>query len=317
MQAKLFRQLYRIRRTEEEIARIYPSDKIKSPVHLSIGQEFVAVGVASALEPGDAAFGTYRGHALYLAMGGDLPRMLAELYGKATGCAGGKGGSMHLVAPEVGFYGASAVVGTTIPHAVGCALANVLRGNDRVALSMFGDGAVEEGVFWESLNFAVVRKLPVLFVCENNFYAIHSSLQRRQPATSISERVRGFGLPTRCIDSGDVLELMAASREAVAALRRGEGPQFLEVHAYRWKEHVGPNEDWAAGYRAEADAARWRQNDPVRTLGAALAAAERSAIEAEVEAEIAAAITFAEESPWPPPEALYADVWGGAREPLT
>jgi TPP-dependent pyruvate/acetoin dehydrogenase alpha subunit len=309
MNAALYRQLYRIRRTEEEIARIYPSDKIKSPVHLSIGQEFVSVGIAAALERGDAAFGTYRGHALYLAMGGDLGGMMAELYGKSTGCAGGKGGSMHLIAKEQGFYGSSAVVGTTIPHAVGCALAFHLRGQDRVALSMFGDGAVEEGVFWESLNFAVIRQLPVLFVCENNFYAIHSGLHQRQPATTITRRVEGFGLPCRRVESGDVHEVIAAAKEAVAAIRRGEGPQFLEVLAYRWKEHVGPNEDWAAGYRSEQDIHPWRERDAVRVVGDALPPEERRAVEAAVEAEIAAAIDLAEESPWPPLEALVADVW--------
>ena len=310
-EANLYRQLLRIRRAEEEIARIYPSDRIKSPVHLSIGQEFVSVGLAAALEPGDVAFGTYRGHALYLAMGGDLPAMMAELFGKATGCAAGKGGSMHLVAPEAGFYGASAVVGTTIPHAVGAALAASMRGESTVTLSVFGDGAVEEGVFWESLNFAVLRRLPVLFVCENNFYAIHSSLAQRQPATTITERVAGFGLPVTRLESGDVLELRDAAREAVAAIRRGEGPRFLEVLAYRWKEHVGPNEDWAAGYRSRDEAASWERNDPVKRVGELLAAEERRRIDAEVEAEVAAAVRFAEESPWPDEEALYAHVLAG------
>lgn len=307
--SEFFRQLYRIRRAEEEIARLYPSDRIKSPVHLSIGQEFISVGVCASLEPGDAAFGTYRSHALYLARGGDLAGMMAELYGKATGCAGGKGGSMHLVATGQGFFGASAVVGTTIPHAVGCALAYAMRGSDRVAVAMFGDGAVEEGVFWESLNFAALRRLPVLFVCENNFYAIHSHVRNRQPATTICERVAGFGLRTRRVESGDVLEVLSASQDAVAALRRGEGPQFLEVLAYRWREHVGPNEDWQAGYRPAEEAAAWQANDQVARLRERLAPEESGAIEAAVEAELAAAIAFAEGSPVPPPTALYTDVY--------
>jgi TPP-dependent pyruvate/acetoin dehydrogenase alpha subunit len=306
--SEFFRQLYRIRRAEEEIARLYPTDKIKSPVHLSIGQEFVSVGVCASLGPGDATFGTYRSHALYLASGGDLAAMMAELYGKATGCAAGKGGSMHLVSMEHGFFGASAVVGTTIPHAVGCALAFAMRGRDRVAVAMFGDGAVEEGVFWESLNFAAVRRLPVLFVCENNFYAIHSHVAKRQPGTRISDRVAAFGLRARRVESGDVFEVQAASQAAVAALRRGEGPQFIEVLAYRWKEHVGPNEDWQFGYRFPEEATFWRENDQVQRVRQRLAPEESAAIEEAVEAELAAALAFAEESPVPASKALYTDV---------
>jgi len=309
MDEALFRKLYLIRRIEEEIARIYPSDKIKSPVHLSIGQEFVSVGACHCLEAEDAAFGTYRGHALYLAKGGDLKEMVAELYGKETGCARGKGGSMHLVAPEVGFFGASAVVGTTIPHAVGYALAQCLQGKPGVALSIFGDGAVEEGVFWESLNFAVLRRLPVIFLCENNLYAIHSRLRDRQPSTTITERVRGFGIPATRIDSGSLDELIAAMRESIAAVRAGEGPRFIECVAYRWKEHVGPNEDWRFGYRAADEAASWMDNDQVKVFGERLAPERRRAIEAQVEDEVAAAIAFAEASAFPASEALYTDVF--------
>src|SRR5439155_4707591 len=182
---QLYRSLYRIRRVEEEIARVYPTDRIKSPVHLSIGQEAVSVGICSALRADDVVFGTYRGHALYLAKGGDLKQMVAELYGKVTGCARGKGGSMHLVDAAHGVMGASAVVGTTIPHAVGYAYAMKLRGEDRIVVSFFGDGATDEGVFDESLNFAALKRLPILFVCENNSYAIHTHQVRRQAQANI------------------------------------------------------------------------------------------------------------------------------------
>src|SRR2546425_11905807 len=191
---QLYRSLYRIRRAEEEIARVYPSDKVKSPVHLSIGQEAVSVGVCEALRSGDVVFGTYRGHALYLAKGGDLKRMIAELYGKATGCTKGKGGSMHLIAPEHGVMGASAVVGTTIANAVGYAYGLRYRREDAIVASFFGDGATEEGVFAESLNFAVLKRLPVLFVCENNQYAIHTHQSRRQGTPAICDRARAYGL---------------------------------------------------------------------------------------------------------------------------
>src|SRR5262249_50909889 len=193
MYERLYRSLYRIRRIEEEVARVYPTDKIKSPVHLSIGQEAVSVGVCAALEPRDVVFGTYRGHALYLAKGGDMRRLVAELFGKATGCARGKGGSMHLIDTEAGGMGTSAVVGTTIANAVGYAYALQYRRRDAVVASFFGDGATEEGAFAESLNFAALKRLPVLFVCENNRYAIHTHQDRRQGLPDICRRARAYG----------------------------------------------------------------------------------------------------------------------------
>jgi TPP-dependent pyruvate/acetoin dehydrogenase alpha subunit len=266
MYERLYRSLYRIRRLEEEVARIYPTDKIKSPVHLSIGQEQVSVGVCEALAPQDIVFGTYRGHALYLAKGGDLKRMVAELYGKATGCTKGKGGSMHLIAPNQGMMGTSAVVGTTIANAVGYAYAlryrcphvcNVpgarqvenLPHNHAIVASFFGDGATEEGVFAESLNFAVLKRLPILFVCENNRYAIHTHQSRRQGRPEICARARAQGLPAERIDGNDLVFLCERAKEVVARIRSGAGPWFLEVLTYRWKEHVGPGEDYHLGYR--------------------------------------------------------------------
>src|SRR5205807_463709 len=195
MHARLYRALLRIRRVEEEVARVYPTDRIKSPVHLSIGQEAVSVGVCEALRPDDVVFGTYRGHAMYLAKGGDLNAMVAELYGRSTGCTRGKGGSMHLIDPEAGVLGTSAVVGTTIANAAGYAYALKLRRSDAVVVSFFGDGATEEGVFAETLNFAVLKRLPVLFVCENNGYAIHTQQTRRQGKPDIRGRAEAFGMP--------------------------------------------------------------------------------------------------------------------------
>jgi TPP-dependent pyruvate/acetoin dehydrogenase alpha subunit len=307
---RFFRSLYRIRRVEEEIARVYPTDKIKSPVHLAIGQEAVSVGVCSALAPGDVVSGTYRSHALYLAKGGDLGRMLAELYAKATGCARGKGGSMHLVDPAAGVLGTSAVVGTTIPVAVGYAYASKVRGRDTVVASVFGDGAVEEGVFHESLNFAALRKVPVLFVCENNFYAIHSPQRTRQSSLDLVGRARSYGIGAERVENGDVREIHARTAAAVAAIRGGGGPRFLECLTYRWKEHVGPREDFDAGYRSRREAEPWFERDEVARVGARLAAAVRADIEAEVEAEIREAFEFAETSPAPDPAELYTDVFG-------
>jgi pyruvate dehydrogenase E1 component alpha subunit len=306
---RLYRSLRQIRRAEEEIARIYPSDKIKSPVHLSIGQEAVAVGVCDVLKPEDVVSPTYRGHAAFLAKGGSLNGMFAELYGKATGVAHGKGGSMHLIDMSHGVLGASAVVGTTIPLAVGFALAFKRQRSDRVVVAFFGDGATEEGVFTESLNFAALHKLPILFVCENNFYAIHTPVTRRWATQRLCERVETYGIPNRCIEDGDVLKLREEAAAAVARLRRGEGPAFIECRTYRWLEHVGPNEDFDAGYRASTEREPWVQSDQLIKIGALITDARRSAIDDEVEGEIKDAIAFAESSPFPDISALYTNVF--------
>ena len=304
--ARLYRSLRRIRRVEEEVIRIYPTDKIKSPVHLSIGQEAVSVGVCEALRREDIVFGTYRNHALYLAKGGDLKALMAELYGKATGCAKGKGGSMHLVDIAAGVMGGSAVVATTIPQEVGYALALQLQGKSQIVVSFFGDGAVEEGAFHESLNFAALKKLPVIFVCENNLYAIHSKLSDRQLLDNIPDRASSYGMNAERIESNDVLRI----HERIAAVRAtGAGPWFFECMTYRWKEHVGPGEDFQGGYRSRAEARMWMESDQVARLGAMLEPATREHINREVEAEIAAAIAYAVASPFPPSAALYTDVF--------
>jgi TPP-dependent pyruvate/acetoin dehydrogenase alpha subunit len=304
----------RIRRVEEEIARVYPTDVIKSPVHLSIGQESVSVGLCEALRPEDAAFGTYRSHALYLAKGGNLRAMIAELYGKATGCAKGKGGSMHLIDVAAGVYGASAVVGTTIPHAVGYAYAVKLRRESRVVLCVFGDGAVDEGVFYESLNFAALKRLPILFACENNQYAIHTHQRTRQHAPDVCARAESLGVPAERIDDADVRAIAARAAHAVNGMRGGDaGPFLLECMTYRWKEHVGPGEDYALGYRDRSEAEPWVRNDQVAKLAAELDPVERKRIEDAVESEIADAFRFAEQSPFPDAAELYTDVYGTPR----
>lgn len=318
MLARLHRSLYRIRRVEEEIARVYPTDCIKSPVHLSIGQEAVSVGVCEALRPSDIVFGTYRGHALYLAKGGDLRAMIAELYGKVTGCARGKGGSMHLIATDAGMMGASAVVGTTIPNAVGYAYALKQRRAARrqpdvehapIVVSFFGDGATEEGVFSESLNFAVLKQLPILFVCENNQYAIHTHQRQRQGNPDICGRARSFGMPAARIEDNDVLAVHEHAKGVIEDIRLGRGPSFLEAMTYRWTEHVGPGQDFHLGYRTKEDAQRWRDDDQVARLAGMVDSAERARIETEVEEEIAEAFAFAEESEFPDASDLTAHVF--------
>lgn len=300
---RMFRETLRIRLVEERIIGIYHTDRIQSPVHLSIGQEAVAVGVCAPLRRGDLLFGSYRSHAFYMAKGGDLKAMFAELYGKATGGAKGKAGSMHLTAPEVGFMGSSAVVASTIPHAVGAALAARRLGRDQLVVAVFGDGATEEGVYHESANFAALHRLPVLFVCENNGWAVHSPISSRQ-AYRIEALTAAYGIRTGRVEEGwDFEAVRRAVSEAADRVRAGGGPEFLEVRTVRYREHVGPGEDFAAGYRDEAEVRAWAAKDPL-TVHAALTAELTPGIEAEIDE----AMAFAEESPWPSPEELLTDV---------
>lgn len=306
-----YRSLYRIRRVEEEIARLYPSDKIKSPVHLSIGQEAIAVGVCAALRPADVVFGSYRSHAYYLAKGGDLKRMLAELYGKSTGCAKGKGGSMHLVDVVHGVMGASAVVGTTIANAVGYAYALKLKGKDDLVASFFGDGATEEGVFYESLNFAALKNLPLIFVCENNQYAIHTHILKRQKNANPCDKARAQGIAVEQLYDAEVGQIYDRVKSAGDAIREKRGgPVFIECLIYRWKEHVGPGEDFQLGYRTLEEAKPWFERDPVSRAAVSLTPEVRDRIMKEVNAEVSAAIAFAEESPFPESDELLTDVVG-------
>jgi TPP-dependent pyruvate/acetoin dehydrogenase alpha subunit len=310
MYTDFYRALYRIRRVEEEISKIYPTDKIKSPVHLSIGQEAVAVGVCHSLSPDDVVFGSYRGHALYLAKGGNLNQMIAELYGKIAGCAKGKGGSMHLADVKHGVMGTSAVVASTIPNAVGYAYGLKYQHLDRIVVSLFGDGAVEEGVFYESLNFAALKKLPIIFICENNLYAIHSPLSNRQATNQLVERVRTFGIQAETIEGNDVLEIDKRVREAARAIRNERsGPAFFECMTYRWREHVGPNEDYNLGYRDRNELEPWIQNDQLERLAKLVTSPERDRIESEVETEIRGAFENAEASPFPDEKELLTHLF--------
>ena len=307
---KIYTSLYRIRRVEEEIARIYPTDKIKSPTHLSIGQEAVSVGVCEALDEQDVVFGTYRSHALYLAKGGDLKGMMAELYGKATGTSKGKGGSMHLTDVSKGLICTSAVVGTTIPTAIGYAYAFKYQRKNLVVASFFGDGATEEGVFYESLNFAALKKLPVIFICENNSYAIHTHQSSRQVKSNIYERVASFDIPTIMIRGNDVLKIYDTVREMRAEMSNGGGgPRFIECETYRWKEHVGPNDDYELGYRSREELDSWIENDQVKKVGLLLDKHTRKKLKQDIDREIKEAIDFAEKSDFPHLSELYTDTF--------
>ena len=236
--------------------------------------------------------------------------MIAELYGKVTGCTKGKGGSMHLADIAHGVMGTSAVVGTTIPAAVGYAYGLKYRQTGSIVASFFGDGAVDEGVFHESMNFAALKSLPIIFVCENNLYAIHTHQARRQSGAGICPRVRAYGIEAERIERNDILRLNERVGAAVQALRSGSsGPRFFECMTYRWREHVGPNEDYNLGYRSREEAGPWMKNDQVTRLGGLVEPEERARIEKGVEEEIREAFAFAEESPFPDRDELLTDVF--------
>ncbi|MCK4809553.1 MAG: thiamine pyrophosphate-dependent dehydrogenase E1 component subunit alpha [Candidatus Omnitrophica bacterium] len=305
----LYKSMYRIRRIEEEIIRIYPTDKIKSPVHLSIGQEAISVGICEALNLNDVVFGSYRGHALYLAKGGNPRKMISELYGKASGCAKGKAGSMHLLDVDKGVMGTSAIVGTTIPVSVGYAYSLKYKKSDSVVVSFFGDGAVDEGGFHESLNFAALKGLPVLFICENNLYAIHSHHIKRHHSDNIFERAKTYGMPAERIEDGDIFKIYETAVKCLKKIREGEGPVFLECFTCRWKEHVGPGDDFHLGYRDREEVLLWKERDQLKKLKSALGPVVSHEIESVIEEEIKKAFEFAEVSSFPSREEIYTDVF--------
>lgn len=311
--ARLYRSMLLIRRVEEHICNVYHTDAVKSPVHLSIGQESIAVGVCDPLAGDDMISNTYRCHATYLAKGGDVKEMMAELYGKAGGCAAGKAGSMHLVDMKHGIMGASAVVGTTIPVAAGYALAMQREakktGKQRVVVVMFGDGSTEEGVFAETLHFSALHKLPIIFVCENNRLAIHSRLEQRWTSeTLVRDRAKVYGIPVDYVADGDVFVIrdkIAAAREAIA---KNPAPVFIECATYRWLEHVGPADDHDSGYRDLEEYQKWKANDQIARLEKMLGA-DVHPIQADVAKQLKEAIDFAEKSPYPDNSELLRNVY--------
>lgn len=299
----LLKDCFFIRKVEEKVIDLYPSDLIQSPVHLSIGQEAVAVGICSALANNSKIFINYRGHAFYLARGGDLKSFFAELMGRQSGFAKGKAGSMHLAAPEVGIMGASAVVASSIPHAVGYALANKLKGDDLgMTAVVFGDGALEAGVVHESLNFASLHGLRVLFICEDNGLAVHARKLERQ-AFDIKKFVESYGIPYffdgRGYDPRSIKRSCCESIESV-----DDGPVFFHVATTRYKEHVGPQDDFSGGYRTEEELAEWMAKDQLLTHREIL---EREFGE-QMDCVIEEAVYFAKNSPKSSPEELLTDV---------
>jgi pyruvate dehydrogenase E1 component alpha subunit len=304
----MHRDLLKLRTTEETLAARYREQEMRTPAHFGTGQEAVAVGVCHALRERDVVFSHHRSHNHYLARGGDIYALAAELYGRADGCSGGRGGSVHLTAPDKGFIASSAILGEAVAAAVGAALAFHLDKSDRVATTFFGEGTLDEGSFYEVLNYAAIKKLPVLFVCENNLYATESPLSVRQAAgTDLCERVRAFEVEAARIDGNDVLEVYRAAQEAVAKVRAGKGPVFLECMTYRWREHVGPffDHELDRTYRTRQELELWMERCPVKRSGDRLvqyglaSRTELDVWQVSAQSEIDKAVERARNAPWP------------------
>ncbi len=314
-QLALYISMLRIRLFEERIVALYPDQEMKCPVHLCIGQEAIASGVAANLTREDYLFSNHRGHGHYLAKGGAMRPLMAEFYGRTTGCSSAKGGSMHIIDLDAGIAGTSAIVGGGIPMGVGAALASSLKKDGRVTAILFGDGAYDEGVFYESLNFAALKKLPVIFVCENNLYATNSHQSARQATCKIAGAAEGLGSPGICVDGNDVEAVDSAAAKAIERARSGEGPTLIEATTYRWKGHVGPEADFLKGCRPEEELNEWLEKCPIKNfreklkkIGILTEAVEKD-LRDNITEEIDDALKFALESPLPDKAALYDDVY--------
>lgn len=318
---KMLKSVLTIRFAEEEVAELVESGEAVCPCHLGIGQEAVAAGVSSVLRDTDRAYGNHRSHSHFLAMGGDLFKMYAEILGRAEGASKGMGGSMHLYGPEVGFEGSVPIVGATIPVAVGAGLAAKMDGKGNIGVAFFGDGACEEGVLHESLNMAAIYKLPVLFVCENNLYSSHLDIGLRQPADSVARFAEAHRVVHRTVDGNDVTAVARAAKELVDAARAGEGPGFLEAVTFRWRGHVGPKEDIDVGVRRKPEVlAAWKKRDPLLRLRQSMARAghltdaEFDKLGADVRRDISNAVERAREAKYPEDSALLDLVYAAGRQ---
>lgn len=316
LRIKLYKAMLRIRIVENSIVEYYGEQEMRCPVHLSIGQEAAEAGACVSLEKRDYVLSGHRSHGHYLAKGGNLKAMMAEIYGKATGCAGGKGGSMHLVDLEAGFLGAAPIVGSTIPIAAGVAFAMQMQKDDRVVMVFLGDGATETGVFYETVNFVALKNLPIVFLVENNFYSVYSPMNVRQRGENrITDIARAHGIEAHQADGNDLDLVYQLSSQAVAKARAGGGPSLLEFITYRWREHCGHAYDNDIGYRTETEFLSWKDRDPVAAYERKLIAnglATRSELDLmakDIKQEAEDAIAYAKQSPWPNVDTLSSQVY--------
>ena len=310
----LYYQMVKIRIAEEQIAELLNNSEINCPTHLYTGQEAIAVGFCFPLRSTDYVFGNHRSHGHYLAKGGNLKAMMAELFGKETGCSHGRGGSMHIIDKQAGVLGTVPIVAGTIPLAVGTGLSAKLQSQSNVSVAFFGDGAVEEGTFHESMNFASLMKLPTIFVCENNFYSSHLNLLERRAKDNIIESSTLHGMPGHIVDGNNVFDVLEATKTAVRRARRGGGPSFIECRTYRWHGHVGPSWDMDVGVKRKSELEVWRKKDPLlivkrALLSQGLTETAFDSINQTAEAEVASAIAFAKTEPLPPKEQLLDNVF--------
>jgi TPP-dependent pyruvate/acetoin dehydrogenase alpha subunit len=302
----LYRNMLRIRMVEEKIAALYSEQEMRCPVHLSIGQEAPAVGVCAHLSKDDIVMSAHRAHAHYLAKGGSLKAMIAELYGKETGCAMGKGGSMHLVDLKAGFYAAVPIVGSTIPIATGVAWGFKMKKQDNITAVFLGDGATEEGVFFESLDFANLKSIPILFVCENNFYSVYSNLRVRQAKNrDISKLAESHGIKSYKGNGNDINQVYSLADKAIKYIKKTKGPAFVELETFRWLEHCGPNWDDSIGYRENGELLKWMDLCPIKGLeknileSGIMQSEDISIIKNKITKEIDKAFDYANKSSFP------------------
>lgn len=319
LKINLLKALIWLRLCEEYLVKLYPEQEMRTPIHFATGQEAIAAGVCKALETSDAVYSHHRCHNHFLAMGGTFFQLAAELYGRTTGCSMGRGGSVHLTSRDTGFIISSAILGETIAVATGSAFAFKMDHSKRVAVSFFGDGSCEEGSFYETLNFASLNKVPVLFVCENNFYSTESHISIRQPeGSSIHGRAQVLGIESKIIDGNDVYEVYETVKSILPKLRSGQGPFFLECMTYRWREHVGPNFDYEIQnrkYRSKEEQIDWMSNKcPIKLAADKLISAgiisesKVSEIYEHFNQEIQNDAIRAKESPWPSVDTLLNGV---------
>ena len=315
---QMYRAMVRIRLCEEAFVEPIVSGEIRCPVHLSSGQEAAAVGVGHALQKKDLVFGTHRSHGHYLAKGGDLRRMVAEIFCRETGCARGRGGSMHVVDVEMGMMGAAPIVAGTVPLAVGAALGIVIRKERAMAVAFFGDGALGEGTVYESMNLSAVLRLPMLFVCENNLYSTHMPIDECRLRRTTADAGESLGVPGVSVDGNDVLAVYEAASQARARAVRGGGPSFIEVRTYRLRGHVGPDDNIQGQHtdiRPAVEIARWRKKDPIPRFerylmrDAGFTRARLGRIQTEIDTEVVEAFAFARNSPFPPSQEFEKHVF--------
>jgi len=310
---KLYRSMVRIRICEESFVGPILKDEIRCPVHLYTGQEAIATGVCFALTEKDYIFGSHRSHGHYLAKGGDIGELVGEIYCKENGCSRGRGGSMHIIAPQIGMVGSAPIVAGTIPLALGAALASRIRKDKRVTVSFFGDGAAGEGVLYESLNFAALKRLPIIFACENNFYSTHMPIRECRPENNIFEIGKPFCIESYRADGNNVLKVYEVSKQAVGRCRKGQGPVLIEFVTYRMRGHVGPDDNIQGTHtdiRSKEEVEAWRKKDPIRRFEAFLIKNKifrkeiLDRIDREVEKEVEEAHQFAKMSAYPNPNEL-------------